>query len=447
MAMMDRMRLNTAFGALLLGTVALTSPAQAQDKTEITLARFFGTCESDYGTSTDVAKARGECGVMTTLVNLFNSTHADIVVKPQITEWGPYYQQLTARFAARDVPTIAVMHSSQIGDFVRARVVTPIGDELKEAGIDSAEFTPNARAGVTMDDKVYAMPWDTHSWLWHINVNYFKQAGLVDAQGQPIIPKSVDEMLAQAKQVQEKTGKPYIVMATTGSGDQANAARGYYSWLYDQNGTIFPSGYDKADFRSPASVAAFGAWQRLAQAGAVTRGLDSGGALSSFLNGGGAVYMTGTWRIDDLLAGSEKPGSPLAEGYTVRVFPSLFGEQHVWTDNHSWVLPRGGSDAKTRKAALVFLKFMWDHNFDWARGGGHLPARQSVMADYAKLPLRQYVVDIPSFGRAAPHEVRRQFGFQTVIGDEISAMINTGKTAEQAEAGAQDRSEQLLRGR
>ena len=119
----------------------------------------------------------------------------------------------------------------------------------------------------------------------------------------------------------------------------------------------------------------------------------------------------------------------------------------MWTDNHSWVLPKGGTNAETRKAALVFLKFLWDHNFDWARGGGHLPARQSVMAEYAKLPLRQYVVDIPTFGRALPHEVRRQFGFQNMIGEEIANVINTGKTAEQAADAAQERSVALLRGR
>lgn len=443
-----RLRLRLA----VMGTVAvlagLAPGARAQSKTEITFARFFGACESDYGKSQDVAHARGECGVMTTLVNLFNATNKDnIVVKPEIIEWGPYYQQLTARLAAHDIPTIAVMHSSQIGDFVRAKVVQPIGDDLKAAGIDPADFTPNARAGVTMDGQIYAMPWDTHSWLWHFNVNLFKQAGLVDGDGQPIVPKSLDEMLAQAKQMQEKTGKPYVIMATTANGDQANGARGYYCWLYDQNGTIFPNGYDKADFSTPASRAAFTAWSKLAQAGAITRGLDIGGALSTFINGGGAIYMTGTWRIDDLLAASEKPNSPLAHGYTVRVFPTLFAEQHVWTDNHTWILPRGGADATTRKAALIFLKFLWDHNFDWARGGGHLPAKQSAMADYAKLPLRQYVIDIPKFGRAAPHEMRRQFGFQTVIGDQIAAMVNTGKTVDQAIASAQDQSEQLLRGR
>ena len=108
---------------------------------------------------------------------------------------------------------------------------------------------------------------------------------------------------------------------------------------------------------------------------------------------------------------------------------------------------RAAPPPETRKAALIFLKFLWDHNFDWARGGGHLPARQSLMAEYAKLPLRQYVVDIPSFGHALPHEVRRQFGFQNMIGEEIANIINTGKTAEQAADAAQERSVALLRGR
>jgi multiple sugar transport system substrate-binding protein len=424
----------------------LAGPVAAQQKTEITFARFFGACEADYGTSQDVAHARGECGVMTTLVNLFNATNKDnIVVKPQIIEWGPYYQQLNARIAAHDIPTIAVMHTAQLGDYTR--YVEPLDDMLKEAGIDAADFTANARAGVTVGGRIYAMPWDTHSWLWHFNIGLFKKAGLVDAQGQPLIPKSVDEMIAQGRQMKEKTGKPYIIIATSGAGDFANSARGYYSWLYDQNGSIFPNGYEKADFKTPESLAAFSAYEQLAKADLLTKGLDGGGAIGAFLNGNGAVYLTGTWRIDDFLAAAAKPGSPLSEGYTTRVFPNLFKTQSVWTDNHSWVVPKGGTNAETRKAALVFLKFLWDHNFDWARGGGHLPARQSVMAEYAKLPLRQYVVDIPTFGRALPHEVHRQFGFQNMIGEEIANVINTGKTAEQAADAAQERSVALLRGR
>lgn len=435
--------------ALLAASLAglLAGPALAQPKTEITFARFFGACEGDYGTSQDVAKARGECGVMTTLVNLFNATNTEnIVVKPQIIEWGPYYQQLNARIAAKDIPTIAVMHAAQLGDYTR--YVEELGPILKDAGIDAGDFTPNARNAVTVGGKIYAMPWDTHSWLWHFNVGLFKKAGLVDAQGQPLVPTSVEEMIAQGKTIKEKTGKPYIIIATSGPGDFANAARGYYSWLYDQGGSIFTADGEKANFKSPESMAAFRAYEALVKNDLVTKGLDGGGGIGAFLNGGGAVYLTGTWRIDDFLASEAKPGSPLSEGYTTRVFPSLFKNQSVWTDNHSWVLPKGGSnDPKVRKAALTFMKFLWDHNFDWARGGGHLPARQSLMADYGKLPLRQFIVNIPTFGKALPHEVRRQFGFQNMIGEEVANIVNAGKTAAQAADAAQERSVALLRGR
>jgi len=218
------------FATLLFAGAAFgASPASAQQKTEITFARFFGACEADYGSSQDVAHARGECGVMTTLVNLFNATNTDnIVVKPQIIEWGPYYQQLNARLAAHDIPTIAVMHSAQLGDYTR--YVEPLDDSLKEAGIDASDFTPNAKRAVTIDGKIYAMPWDTHSWLWHFNIGLFKKAGLLDSEGQPIIPKNTDELIAQAKQMVEKTGKPYIIMSTSTPSDFANASRGFYSY-------------------------------------------------------------------------------------------------------------------------------------------------------------------------------------------------------------------------
>ena len=98
-------------------------------------------------------------------------------VKPQIIEWGPYYQQLNARIAAHDIPTIAVMHTAQLGDYTR--YVEPLDDLLKEAGIDAADFTANARAGVTVGGKIYAMPCDTHSWLWHFNIGLFTTSPVV----------------------------------------------------------------------------------------------------------------------------------------------------------------------------------------------------------------------------------------------------------------------------
>ena len=108
--------------AVLFCTVLLAACGAGKNdsgKTEITLMRFFGSCESQFGQVVKASEGVGECGIVTALVNEFNATHPDIVVKTQIGEWGPYYDQLTARLVSKDIPTVAVMHESALGDYVR----------------------------------------------------------------------------------------------------------------------------------------------------------------------------------------------------------------------------------------------------------------------------------------------------------------------------------------
>ena len=69
--------------ALAATMLALTlgSCAPVDDKTHIYLQRFFGECGALYGTSVDVAKAEGECGIMTSLINRFNALGTAEVVR------------------------------------------------------------------------------------------------------------------------------------------------------------------------------------------------------------------------------------------------------------------------------------------------------------------------------------------------------------------------------
>ena len=40
----------------------------AADPVEITVQRFFGACDAEYGSVADATQARGECGIITALV-------------------------------------------------------------------------------------------------------------------------------------------------------------------------------------------------------------------------------------------------------------------------------------------------------------------------------------------------------------------------------------------
>ena len=184
---------------LLTGAAAFgaAATAAAADKTEISVSRFFGACEADYGSVTDVSKANGECGIITALINKFNADSPDTHVKVDIVEW-PGYDQLTARIRSGEPPTVSVMHEEVISDYSSRGLLEPLDEGLKAVGVDAADFTDAAKAGVTKDGKIYALPFDTHTWLWHINLNLFKKAGLIDASGNAILPKNADELLAQA---------------------------------------------------------------------------------------------------------------------------------------------------------------------------------------------------------------------------------------------------------
>jgi multiple sugar transport system substrate-binding protein len=430
-----------ALFALALGAGA--GGARAADRTTITFARFFGACEADYGKTTDPSKAEGECGIITALINQFNATNKEgITVEPQIIEWGPYYDQISARMVSGDVPDVAVMHESVLGDFVARNLVQPLDADLKTAGIDPGQFTEQAKRGVTVNGKVYALPFDTHAWLWHVNGNLFKKAGLAAADGKVQLPKSADELLAQARKFKQATGKAYFAWPTVN--ETASPLRTLITFVAQQNGALFPGG--QLDLHSKEAMAALQLMDTLYKEGHIKHDLDYGAANQAFLNGDVGVVVVGTWTIGDFVKASEKADSPLHGGYQVYPFAQLYASKAAWADGHSWVLLRGAAkDPAKRKAAQSLLKFLFDNDYQWARTG-HLPANQKVLAsaEFQKLPFRKNILEITKTGAAIPLSVPRQRALQDIVGEEIENMWLTGKPLAAAAKDAEARTNELL---
>ena len=162
--------------AALLIALSLGSCAKPDHRTHIYLQRFFGECGAEYGGSTDIAKAEGECGIITTLVNRFNAENPDIHIDVNVVAW-PGYPQLTAQVAARDPPDLVTMHEGVISDYALKGLLEPVDDYLKMAGINQADFTDASHAGVTINGHPYGLPWDTHGGLFHVNTALFAKIG------------------------------------------------------------------------------------------------------------------------------------------------------------------------------------------------------------------------------------------------------------------------------
>lgn len=421
--------------------VVLVGCGVQQAPNEIVVQRFFGTCRAEYGARTDVEKAEGECGIMTTLINRFAAENPDIRVRVSPVAW-PGYNQLSAQIAAGDPPDLVTMHFSAIPDYESRKLLEPIGSELRAAGVNPDDFTAASLAGVSKHGGVYGMPIDNWAQLWHINMNYFRQAGLVK-DGKPILPRSPEELLEQARRFKKATGKPYFVQAL--ANQMAAYTRNFYTLMLQQNAPFFADP-QRIELQSPEAMRVLALFRQIYVEDLTTKNQDYAAATNAFMNGAGGVYLVGTWLIGDFDAQARQSDRPLSGGYAVMPFPQLFPERDAtFIDGHAWVMPVRERTPQQRDAVFRLLKFLADNDYHWSRTG-HLPSFKQVIESerFIALPHRSDIAKLTSIGMPLPSAVQRQFPVQDIIGEEMAAAIAGHKPIEAALADAEHRVNELL---
>ena len=427
--------------AIMAAALLLAGCDGSEQRTGIYLQRFFGECGALYGTATDVAKAEGECGIITALINKFNAENPDVRVSQNVVAW-PGYPQLTAQMAARDPPDLVTMHTGVMSDYATEGLLEPLEPILAEARIDAKDFTRASLQGVTVNGRIYGLPWDTHGGLFHVNTRLFEQAGLMRG-GKPVLPTSAEELLSHARQFKARTGKPYLIQSLVG--DTAYQSRNMYTYLMAHGAVIFPDP-KHIRLRTPEArkIAAF--FKRINDEKLGTLNQDTPAAIGSFLSGEGGIYPTGTWMIGQFEQEAKTEGRPLYNAYAVYPYPRLWGRDAVFASGHAWVVPkRLGRTAAERSAIARFFKFMADHNFEWVRTG-HLPAFQTIVDSprFKALPHRQDIAPLATNGQPLPGYVRRQSAIEGLVGEELAAAVTGQKPIEAALAAAERRVNELL---
>jgi multiple sugar transport system substrate-binding protein len=427
--------------AVLLICAITASCGVHQAPNEIVVQRFFGTCRAEYGTRTDVGSADGECGIMTTLINKFSAENPDVLVRVSPVAW-PGYNQLAAQLAAGDPPDLVTMHLSAISDYESRRLLEPVGAELRAVGVDPESFTAASLAGVSKRGEIYGLPIDNWAPLWHINMNYFRQAGLVK-EGEPILPSSPEELLEHARQFKQATGKPYFVQSL--ANERAMYTRNLYTFLMQQNVDFFADP-QRIRLQMPEAKRVVELFRQIYAEDLTTKNQDYAAATNGFINGAGGVYLVGTWVIGDFDAQARRPDRPLSNGYTVKTYPQLYpGRNASFIDGHAWVMPVKERTPQQRDAIFRLLKFFADNDFEWARTG-HLPAFKPIVesAQFNALPHRTDIAELSQTGIPLPPGVQRQFPVQDIIGEELAAAISGHKSIDAALADAEHRVNDLL---
>jgi len=155
--------------------------------------------------------------------------------------------------ASGQLPNLVNLPLTEPQNMIEAGYAKDVTEALEEYGyIDG--INPDILKTVEKDGRYYAIPFSAYCMEMLLNVELFKQAGLVDENGVPIAPNTYDELVETAKTIKEKTGKAGFFFPTLDSGGGFHFMNLAWSFGVDFMEKI--DGKWTATFNSPEGVAA-----------------------------------------------------------------------------------------------------------------------------------------------------------------------------------------------
>lgn len=185
-------------------------------------------------------------------VKTFNQTHPNVTIVPD------YYKYATDTFVSLaesgKLPTVFESWYTEPQKLIKGDFVADITDELKDREWPMESINPLVKDLLSKDGRVYGVPRDGYALGLMLNVDLFKQAGLVNADGTPKYPKTWDELAKTAQTIKQKTGQAGFCLLgkdNAGGWHFSNIAWGFGATFVTQE-----NGKYKAHVNSPEAVAA-----------------------------------------------------------------------------------------------------------------------------------------------------------------------------------------------
>lgn len=356
---MPRLIIKYAILAILLALCAvpaLRDLTRSATRDDVVTLRFWNGFTGPDGTA------------MLGIVKRFNEANPDIHVVMQRMPWATYYNKLFVAGLGDRAPEVFVLHMSSITRFLRAHMVRSV-DDLTGTGpglIDAADIDPNVWQAVSSDGKHWGIPLDCHMLGMYYNKTLLKNAGIVDAQGNPKPPTTREEFLEDLRKLKHPAhdGMP-AQWGFVYTWQRTNV----YAIMRQFGGGFYDQAADQLTMNSLENTAALYFASSIVREG-LAPSPENFDAWVGFLQGNVAMCFEGIYMLPDL---QRQKGNL---DYGAAPIPELGLIKATWADSHDLCL-RPDLAGKDLEAARRFIKFLSDNSLDWAQGG-QVPVRRSL---------------------------------------------------------------------
>jgi len=414
-------------GALALTFATAALPAWAQTKIE-----FF------FPVPVEGKLARE----MTRLVKLYNESQKEVEVTAVYT--GGYDDtKLKAQAAAKagKPPSVVLMSANFNVDLKLSGDIISLEPMLKadETTRDDylKDFWPALHANAMVDGELYGVPFHNSTPLLYYNVEHFKEVGLDPAKP----PRTWAELVDAAKKLTK--GDRYGFLMPAGYD--------YLGWLMEalsmsNGGRYFNEEYGGEVYYDQPSMlgAARFVEDLIFKHKVMPQGVtEAGGVSTSFFAGKASMVLLSTGSLSFIRENMKQP-------YDVAFVP-MNVRNAVPIGGASLVMFAGQSE-ESKKAGWKFIKWLTTPETlgGWSRFTGYFAPRKS---SYDKPEMKDFIAKHPDAKVALdqlPYAKPWFATYQTVavrkaLEDEIQAMMNGKKKADQAVKDAQKKADELMR--
>jgi len=200
-----------------------------------------------------------------------------------------YDQELKVMIDSGAAPDIYQIYSTWGASLVRDGALAEPPAALKE----DIETNYISTAGATIEGKTYGIPTETNNFAMLYNKKLFKDAGIVDANGNAKAPVTWQDVVDDAKKLAKRDANGNITqygIAFTRDTDWTSVDP-YLSLLFTNEGEFLSSDLKKASFNNSAGVAALNAQMQLF----TDKSTNLDGNFFDFKDGKVGIALTPPW--------------------------------------------------------------------------------------------------------------------------------------------------------
>ncbi|WP_207696388.1 multiple sugar transport system substrate-binding protein [Enterococcus sp. DIV0212c] len=311
---------------------------------------------------------------MDNMVKAYNKTEPEFPVKSVVTS-DMYTKIYTVLNSKKDIPDLTLIHADRVPGFVKADMLEPMTDVLKEKKEIKAEnYLPQAWSAGSVENIQYTVPLDIHSSAMYYNKDLLKKYGAEHFLDDDVV--TFDEMMSLKGKLDEED---YLV-------NNALLSWVILAEVINLNGDIQKDGQPAVN--TPEMKQALESIKKIVDAGLMTPNGEDGYLM--FQSGNVLFSTDGTWtstahdEVDGLNYGVTNIYAFSPDKFTNRASSHMF----------SMLKNEARTDEK-EKGIAEFLEYVREHSIEWAKAGQIVASKEVVESPEFKDYKQSYFTSNP----------------------------------------------------